>query len=55
MGSLPEAVRQAYEAEIARLELILKHVEDEKEASRIRDAIVELQVELMDDFFELEE
>lgn len=53
MAELPEAVRRAYEAEIRRLEKALEHA-TEDEAAKIQESIVDLQMELMSEMFDID-
>jgi hypothetical protein len=46
VGELPQAVREAYEAEIRRLEKLLETASDE-DATRLQEAIGELEAELV--------
>jgi len=52
VSELPETVRRAYEAEIRRLEEALEHA-TEDEAAKIRESIVDLQMELMSEMFDI--
>lgn len=50
MGEIPEEVREAYRAEIRRLEKLLETA-SEKDAVTIKEAIGELEAELVVDDF----
>lgn len=53
MSKLPEAVRRVYKAEIQRLERALEQA-TEDEAAKIQESIVDLQMELMSEMFDID-
>ena len=55
MDDIPPAVRAAYEAELRRLESAVETAPDEDARNRIREAIVDLEAELVVESWPLEE